>query len=289
MRFLGNMLTIIKTHWASIIRSLLVAMGVLWLPIEVYEGLENTDASISYTQYIIGSIVVGLGLFFVDGYFISGFLKNRVEITNNGFDTKISIIFDDIFEQNGWKSIGVNDFFDHIVDEDLVSSKSLHGHVINSYWPENSEDWKNQIRTSLADVSSNKEKRAHGNKRRYQIGTTAIAIKDNQKMLFVALGETDTQNNVTTASAESLIRAIRGLLEKARAVCANEPLYIPLMGSGLGRVGIKNSILVDLILVAIVEETKKSKITDSITIVLPDDKKSEINLGNFTRDWNKNG
>ena len=75
------------------------------------------------------------------------------------------------------------------------------------------------------------------------------------------------------------------MLKKARTVCSNEPLRIPLMGSGLGRIGIKNAIVVDLILAAIVEETKLAKITDSITIVLPNEKSTEINLGSIARDW----
>tara|TARA_R110002072_G_scaffold248908_1_gene407812 strand:- start:1471 stop:2286 length:816 start_codon:yes stop_codon:yes gene_type:complete len=270
----------------SIIRSILIAMGVLWLPIEAYEGLNNTNLMLPFYCFLILSLIAGIIFFVVDGYFLAGFFKSRVEITGNGFDTKIFIKFDDLFSQDGWKAIGANDFFDSIVDDDLVSSKSLHGHVINTYWSNKREEWQNQIDTSLAKAPKTEVERNKGNLKRYPIGTTAIATTDNQKMLFVALGETDTGNNVTKATAESLICALRGLLQKAREVCANDPLYIPLMGSGLGRVGIKNAILVDLILVAIVEETKQSKITNAITIILPIEKKPEINLGNFSRDWN---
>lgn len=279
------MLKTIIARLILIARSILISMGALWLPIEAYEGLSNTDANLSYFGFVVLSVIVGIALFFLDGYFLTGFLKSRVSITSSGFDTKIAITFGDLFAQSGWKAIGVNDFFDSIVDGDLVSPKTLHGQVINTYWPEDREGWQQQINTSQTTKPLEKVSRAKGNERRFPIGTTAIATNGDQKMLFVALSKTDETNNVTTASAESLIRAVRGLLQRARAVCANEPLYIPLMGSGLGRVGIKNAILVDLILVAIFEETKQSKITGSITIVLPVDKKSEINLVNFSRDW----
>ena len=63
--------------------------------------------------------------------------------------------------------------------------------------------------------------------------------------LFVAT------NHVTSASAESLIKAVQGLAAEARAACSMEPLVIPLMGSGLSRVGVKNSRLVDLILTGV--------------------------------------
>ena len=273
-------------YWVPIIRSILIAMGALWLPIEAYEGLSNTDATLPFYCFVILSIVVGIGFFALDGYHLTGFLKSHVNIKTDGFDTDVSIIFGDLFAQEGWKAIAVNDFFDNIVDNDLVSSRSLHGIAINKYWPDDRENWRKQVNSSLKNYPHEKENRSKGNQKRFSIGTTATAISDGQKLLFVALGETNVANNVTTASAESLICAVRGLLNKARTVCANEPLYIPLMGSGLGRVGIKNAVLVDLIITAIVEETKQSKVTSSITIVLPNDKKSKINLGNITRDWN---
>ena len=103
--------------------------------------------------------------------------------------------------------------------------------------------------------------------------------------MFVALGKTDKNTNVTSADAKALISAIRGLLHKARKVCSNQPLVIPLMGSGLARVGIKPSVLLDLILTGVFEETKSEKVTGDIVIVLPKNIKSKINLGTTLRNW----
>lgn len=275
----------IKAHWVLILRSILIATGALWLPLEAYEGLSNDDVKLSFLCFIAFSVVIGVAFFWIDGRFISGFLRKEVTIKCNSFDSTLIVKFGDLFEQDGWKAIGVNDFFDSVVDEDLVSSNSLHGHVINTYWPNDSEGWQEQVDKSLKGEKFKKCKRDKGNKRRFPIGTTATAKADDQKFLFVALSRTNKKNNVVAASSERLICAIRGMLKEARVVCSNEALQIPLMGSGLGRVGIKNAILVDLILAAIFEETKILKVTNSITIVLPEEKSSEINLGAITRDW----
>ena len=276
----------IKKNCWKLGRSILVSMGALWLPIEAYEGLSNTQTILPYWLFLVFSLVLGILVFVIDGLFLSGFLKRRIEITSNGFDTSISIVFGDLLSYEGWKAIAVNDFFDSIVDEELVSSNSLHGFVLNKYWPHGRRDWQDQVNASLSGEVIDKVHRGKGNQKRYSIGSTGVAISDSQKMLFVALSTTDTSNHVTRASAEDLICAVRGLLQKAREVCANETLYIPLMGSGLGRIGIKNTILIDLILAGVFEETKLSKVTNSIVIVLPHDKKSEINLGNLAMDWN---
>ncbi|MEO9738410.1 MAG: macro domain-containing protein, partial [Lentilitoribacter sp.] len=262
------MLKALKAYWLPVTRSILIAMGLLWLPIEAYEGLSNSEAKLPFGCFILLSSLAGSGFYFLDGHYLTGNLKKRVEIKNHGLDTKIYIEFGDLFAQKGWKAIGVNDFFDSIVDEDLVSSKSLHGHTIRTFWPDDRADWQKQIDTSLKNDKPTKENRAKGNDRRFSIGTTGCATVGDNKFLFVALGRTDGSNNVTTASAETLICAVRGMLAKARAVCSYDPLSIPLMGSGLARVGIKTSVLVDLILAAVLEETKQAKVTGTITIVL---------------------
>ena len=262
-----------------------MAAGAVWLPLESYEGITSSDVSISFGLFVLIVVITGLLFFFVEGYFISGVLRKKIKIKSKSFNTKITVEFGDLFSKKGWKAVGVNDFFDSVVDDDLVSANSLHGHVIQNYWSDDSAVWQAAVDNSLHGVAFKKTKRAKGNRNRYPIGTTANAQEGENKFLFVALARTRKSTNVVQASAETLIGAIRGMLQHARAVCSNEPLSIPLMGSGLGRIGIKDAILVDLILAAIFEESQSSKITDSISIVLPKEKQSEINLGAISRDW----
>ncbi|MEM6384648.1 MAG: macro domain-containing protein [Pseudomonadota bacterium] len=279
------MLRWVLKHWREFFRSLLWALGAIFLPLEAYEVLKNGDITLSLPGFLAVALIPGTVLFFLDGYLFSGFLRREVTIPNPTNDTKIRLKFGNIFEEQGWKAIGANDFFDSIVDEDLVSSKSLHGHVLSTYWQGDREDWRNQVNASLRNVQGTKESRPKGNRLRYPIGTTARACTADQKFLFVALGKTDAANNVTSANAEILIKAVRGMAAEARAACSMEPLSVPLMGSGLSRVGIKNSALVDLIITAILEEGRDGQITGEVNIVLPEAKAHEINLKNHVRNW----
>ena len=224
-------------------------------------------------------------MFIIDGHCVGGFLKKKIVISSNSFDTNITIKFGNIFAQEGVKAIAVNNFFDSIVDDDLVSRRSLHGEVIQRYWNGNSVRWQAQVDDDLNDEEFDEIPRAKGNVRRYKIGTTARASAGDEEFLFVALGETNLDDNVSHATAASLIASVREMLVRARAVCANRPLNLPLIGSGLSRVGIKNAVLVDLILTAIFEETKARKVTDSIVLVLPAGKRAEIDLGETQRNW----
>ncbi|MEM7217742.1 MAG: macro domain-containing protein [Pseudomonadota bacterium] len=262
-----------------------MAASAIWLPLESYEGITNSDLPISFNAFVFVVLAVGVLFFFIDGHLISGFLKKEVTIESNSFNTRVTIRFGDIFVQDGWKAIGVNDFFDGVVDDDLVSSNSLHGQTINRYWSNDSAAWQEKVERSLEGKDCKKTSRKKGNEYRYPIGTTAHAEVAGNRFLFFALAKTNKTTNVVQSSSDMLIVAIRAMLKHARVVCSNEPLSIPLVGSGLGRVGIKNVILVDLILAAIFEESQVSKVTESISIVLPEHMSSVINLGAIARDW----
>ncbi|MEP5729988.1 MAG: macro domain-containing protein [Sulfitobacter sp.] len=278
---------IIFEHWRELFRSILGSFAAIFLPLEAFEVLDIGNISLSLPEFIAIVLVPGILVFLVDGILVSGFLKSEVEIPNSVNDTKIRVKFGDLFKEEGWKAIAVNDFFDSRVDEDLVSSKSLHGHVLNSYWEENRTDWVRQVASSLNGLTAKIEARSKGkgNKSRYPIGTTAHAIVGEQKFLFVSLGETNLSNNETSANAEMLISAVRGMIAKARAACSMEPLAIPLMGTGLARIGTKESVILDLIITAVLEESRNGRVTGEISIVLPERLKRKINLKNSLRNW----
>ena len=276
----------LSEYWRKVIQSVLTSLGIVFLIIESYEVITDDNIKLSFTLFLVVIAASGIFYFLIDGYLLSGFLKNEIEIKGHGFDTKIKVKFGNLLEQEGWKAIGVNDFFDSHVDEDLVSSKSLHGYVINTYWPDRRADWQKQISSTLVTVDGETVNRLKGNKRRYPIGATGYATEGDNKFLFVALSKTDVSNNVVSANGEMLIAAVRGMLRKARSVCSYEPLSIPLMGSGLARIGIKNSVILDLIITAILEETRRGRVTGEITVIVPPDKEDQINLKNHVRNWN---
>jgi hypothetical protein len=276
-------------NWLQLPKSIIFSMGLLFFPLQAFELLNNSDVAIPFGWFMTLALIVGIVFYVVDGLLVSGFLKNSVTIKSSGFDGCVTVKFADLFKQDGWKAIGVNDFFDSQVDDVIISRSSLHGQVIAKFWHDDPTGWQQKVDVSLAAIASDDTDREAGNSKRYPIGTTAIAKTHDHKFLFVALSNTEIETNVATANAENLICAVRGMLNKARVVCANEPLNIPLMGSGLGRIGIKNAILVDLILVGIFEEMKRLKVTNSINIILPKEKKSAINLGSISRDWNQHG
>lgn len=278
-------LTTLKTAAWYYPRSVFATLGMFWLVIEPIIGLAGKSIDLTYWQLFGLSAGFGIVWLMIDGLLFSGFLKQSIKIYSNAFDTRIVVKFGDIFLEEGWKAIAVNDFFDSIVDDFIISSKSLHGILLQRYWAGNTDDWNRQTEGQLTEDTCSTEARNCGKPNRYAIGTTVVAKKDGSKFLCVALSRTDISNQETKATSSDLHHAVRGLLRKARSVCGGEPLSIPLMGSGLSRVGMKGNILVNLMLTSIFEETRSNKVTNEIRIVLPKENNSEFNLASLQKDW----
>jgi len=117
-------------HWREFFRSIFHSFATIFLPLEALEVLDVSNISLSLLQFIAVVLIPGVVWFLVNGFWFSGFLKSEVKIPNSVNGTEITVKFGDIFKENGWKAVAVNDFFDNRVDEDLVSSKSLHGYEI---------------------------------------------------------------------------------------------------------------------------------------------------------------
>ena len=272
-------------HWPEFLRSTAYSFTIIFMFFEGYEVITDSNLTLSLCQFSVLIFAPGILFFLIDGFAFSGYLNRVVSIPNPHSSTEICLKVGDIFKEEGWKAIGVNDFFDSVVDDDLVASKSLHGLVLSEFWAGNRGDWDDQIKSDLPARAGRYEHRPKGKSLRYPIGSTASASANGEKFLFVALGRTDISNNEASANVESFVCAVREMVSAARAKCAMETLIIPLMGSGLARVGAKHSLLVDLIISAILEESRKSLVTSEIIIVIHPSNADAINLKDHKRIW----
>ena len=274
-------------------QSLFGGIGVVWLFLEAYYLLGPTDAhKLGFLPFILIGLAVGGIWFAVDGLYIAGFLKRSIAVTSNAIDTPITVMFGDLFAQEGCKAISVNEFFDSTVDGKHVAPNTLHGAMLTQFWAGNIADWDSLVAQDLANtppIEVLTSRSAPGKQKRYELGTTAAVSKNDNDFLCVALTRTDTTSLEASATSDDLQHAVRSLLSKARTVCSGRDLNIPLLGSGLARTGVKPNIIVDLIILAILEESRMKKITNHIRIVLPKDKKKLIDLATIENAWKNNG
>ena len=99
-------------------QAIFVAIGSIYATgIPIYCKIFKRDEADCMTLTTLTiSIVIGIIYFLVDGIFFKGFLRTSVTITGRAFDsTEIKIKFGNIFYQDGWIVVSVNEFFDNIL------------------------------------------------------------------------------------------------------------------------------------------------------------------------------
>lgn len=262
------------------------ALGVMELLAWLCEQCEINVAVVPTTFCFILAVLTAIW-FLIDGLCVSGFLIRRVTIKMPHIRTNINIFTGDLLSQEGCAIVPANDFFDNVVNEDLVAAKSIDGQMIKHFWNGNISGMDAEaLRQLEGETYEMVERDAPAKTRRFKLGTS-IVLKASEKLriIWVALTTTDIETNKTHADLDDLSLAIRAALIKARNRGNGDVLNIPLMGGGLSRTGMGSAFLLNLLISIIVDESKRQSITESINIVLTKAALDDINLLEVKKNW----
>ncbi len=258
--------------------------------------LRNTLQAIGITS----SIVTVLWAFFAtqlnefvkgsECYFLGGILclniiygvisilpKRKIKLK---LDEKLNvdINFGDIFEKDGIIVIPVNDYFDTLVDEKVVTLKTLHGKFVKRFYSGNETTLKRLITASLKDVSPidiNKS-RKQGNKSRYPLGTVACVSHEGKKYYLVALTRFNENHRAEVKKSEYQ-RVLCDLFDYVEQNSQGERVNVPLIGAGHSGLKLADQKLLEFLLLSITLNDKLTLIK-GLEIVLYDGIKPEVNL-----------
>ncbi len=242
---------------------------------------------LSPCMWLLTVIVLSALWYFIDGIAVSGFLVKRITIDLPNLRTRINVFAGDLLDQSGCTIVPANDFFDNVVNESIVAAKSVDGQMIKRFWVGNIAEMDKAINEELKDCPFIEEKRVLPAKnRRYGIGTSVVLkARDDLRIIWVALTNTDIATNKTHAGMEDLQLAIRSALVTVRNKGNGDTLNFPLIGGGLSRTGLSSSFLLNLLIGVIVDESKNENIAETINIVLTHKVIDELNLFEIKRSW----
>lgn len=140
--------------------------------------------------------------------------------------------------------IPVNRCFDTIVDNDLVSEKSLHGITLKKMYADGIYN-ENTLNKALLDDLMNRQKlkvdtltqaeKRKGNLYRFELGTIAeINESDTCTFFFLALS-TFNSNLIACTKQEDYVIAMQRLIEYCSERSQGYPIVMPLIGAGLSK------------------------------------------------------
>lgn len=282
-------LTKLSTHWTCVVFSVLGFIGTVSPLSEIFPNSWKTK-----TRIMCG-IALLIGIWLVS--FISCiiyFLNNKyIEIFEGNNGCHVYVQYGDIFSQDETPIhnerrnvvIPVNRCFDTIVDDDLVSSKTLHGIALNKVYNSKIFDsitLNENIQNNLKNVQglkpeklSRKEKRK-GNLNRYEPGTVAeIGLVNNSMYFLVGLSSFDSNLAAQTSKQEYVI-AMQRLLEYCYNRSQQFPIVMPLIGAGLSRTKYSERAILEYIVKFL--KMNKDLINSDIHIVVRNNGKDVISI-----------
>lgn len=225
-----------------------------------------------------GWIFIGLlALIYLAIWFWSNNL-NKIDINIEGSDVTIKV--GDIFSESGLKAIAFNEYFDTIVDNKIISEKSLNGIFIKDHCGDPVSDLDNHIDNytfdEIAKLGRNDE-RVSGKKWRFQIGTICV-YKD---FLLVAFTKFDNSNKAVLTMPEYLGFLIN-FWDKVNNVYGQQSVTTPIFGSGITRIQghktISDEDLLKIMLWTFRISEMRFKYPAKLTIVIHKSKIDKINL-----------
>lgn len=258
------------------IQNVLFAIGVISSFVTVLWALFPTPLSDFVKKSPLIYLAFVLLLSIIYGFFTIR-EKSKIELKLSE-KVKAKVLFGDLFQGEEIIVIPVNEYFDTLVDDKVIASKTLHGLFIRNYFGGNESDLKQQIKNGLSnlkpiEVNSN---RKTDNKEKYPIGTVCEVKKGNNVFYLVALTRFNENHRAEITNSEYQ-RVLCDLFTFIEQNSQGRKVNIPLIGAGHSGVSLSKQKLLEFLLFSIALNDNLTLI-NGINIVLHDSVKDKVDL-----------
>ncbi len=218
--------------------------------------------------------------------------EKMLEVFEISNDCHVYVQYGDIFSSDVIKTenkkrnivIPVNRCFDTIVDNDLISEKTLHGIAFSKLYEAGIYD-ENSLNDAIQDKLAqqhiipqdilSEDKRA-GNLKRYPVGSIAeISISDECTYFLLGLS-TFNYNLKAETSMEDYVLAMQKLIQYCCDRSQQFPVAIPLIGAGLSRANKRERFILEFIVKLL--KMNQELIKSDIYIIVRDSGKDTIEI-----------
>jgi len=218
--------------------------------------------------------------FFVTAIIYSLFInrsKGKIELSLSD-KVKAKVFFGDLFESKEIIVIPVNEYFDTIVDDKIISSNTLHGKFIQKFFSENKDELTNQIKKNLEQYTPLEinKKRKLGNTYKYDLGTVC-EVKNNDKIFYLVALTKFNNNHRAVVSNSEYQKVLCALLSYIEQNSQGRKVNIPLIGAGQSGVSLKKQKLLEFLLFSIHLENNLTLI-NGVNIILHESAQEDIDL-----------
>ncbi|OBU24830.1 hypothetical protein C0Z01_20825 [Photobacterium kishitanii] len=192
--------------------------------------------------------------------------------------TTLNIKYGDIFDQEGVIVIPCNNYFDTIVNNEIISIETLHGEFIEKYFKDDIPFLDKQISEQTKDIPFIiNEKRTQGKKESYPLGTCIkVKNKNNKEFILFSLTNFNEENRARVTNLEYQEVMIK-LLDYIENKSQGSKISIPLAGTGHSGLRTKKQCALEYLIIAM-RIKEDLTLINGINIILSKEQKDYINL-----------
>ncbi|KAA6322889.1 hypothetical protein EZS27_027616 [termite gut metagenome] len=206
---------------------------------------------------------------------------NRLKKIKINIDGSSVIIKEgDLFEEEGYKAIGFNEYFDTQVDNKIISEHSLNGIFIKRICSNNTEELDKYITNQCNTddiIEKDVERKRGGKKIKYKL--SSIVVYD--EYLLTAFSKFDDENRAYLTMPE-YIEFLINFWDRVNRIYAQKSVSVPVFGSGITRIkehkNITDEDLLKIMLWTFKLSEYRFKYPAKLTIIVHKDKIDEVNL-----------
>lgn len=213
-------------------------------------------------------------------------LKKSIIVLDAGNERHVYVEYGDLFSPKETDSIVVvtaNRCFDTIVDDDLISSDTIHGMAINRILAHgcSQEELNSALQYDLREkgnkleITLDRNQKRLGNLERYPVGTVAEFKQNKTKYFFLGMSAFDNKLHANTTDEEYII-TIQRLIEYCNNRSQRKPIYMPIIGTS-GRDNKKNERMLLEYMVKTIQ-MNDNLINADIHIVIYHTRRSDISI-----------
>ena len=194
------------------------------------ESIQSMELSYVDKAMILTAIVLGCAIY-------SCFMIQKKTKVSFQFNPQFRLTVEqgDLFEKKGGIVIPVNEYFDTHVGDGVISPRTIHGKWILKYFSGKINDLDNQIDNGLAGKPFlQRPARQNGKARQYELGTCINIPIGESIYVLVALTHFDNDNHAFIDRKDYPIVFDR-LISHLKHMRTEQPVFMPLMGTGLSR------------------------------------------------------
>lgn len=194
-------------------------------------------------------------------------------------DTKITIKVGDLFQQDAYLVIGMNDVFD-TEKGDIIKATSIQGQFLTKVYNDDRQRLDKDINDALQGISSQPDpQKTRGKNNRYPIGTV-ITLTVGTKKYFCSAYSRMGNDLRAQSDVSKLSTSLEKLWEEIRVKGQGERVAMAVIGSDLARVGntVSHSNLVKLIVSLFIIASREKWITHELAIIIHPSQLKKVNL-----------